>query len=79
VATKKNTDVLLEGVEEKIHTKQENLVKLGMEPRKAWEYANTRKGYWHTANSPILTRTLTNDYLKKIGLISIGERYSLVH
>lgn len=63
----------------KIRTKQENLVKLGLEPRKAREYANTRKSYWHTANSPILTRTLTNDYLKKIGLISVGERYSLVH
>jgi RNA-directed DNA polymerase len=63
----------------KIKTRHDNLVKLGIGDRKAWEYANTRKGYWHTANSPILSRTLTNEYLKKIGFQSISERYSLVH
>jgi hypothetical protein len=34
----------------KISTKHDNLVKLGVENHKAWEYANTRKGYWQTAN-----------------------------
>lgn len=63
----------------KTGTKHANLVKLGMNDRKAWEYANTRKSYWHAANSPILSRTLTNKYLKKIGFISVSERYSLVH
>jgi hypothetical protein len=63
----------------KIKTRHDNLVRLGIGDRKAWEYANTRKGYWHTANSPILSRTLTNEYLKKIGFQSISERYSLVH
>jgi group II intron reverse transcriptase/maturase len=63
----------------KISTKHENLVKFGLESRKAWEFANTRKSYWHTANSPILSRTLTNEYLRKIGFITISERYSLVH
>jgi RNA-directed DNA polymerase len=38
----------------KISTRHENLVRLGVENHKAWEYANTRKGYWQTANSPIL-------------------------
>ena len=63
----------------KIKTKYENLVKLGIEYRKAREFANTRKSYWRIANSPILSRTLTNQYLKKLGFISIKERYSLVH
>lgn len=63
----------------KIRTKYDNLVNLGIESRKAREYANTRKSYWHTANSPILSRTITNEYLRKIGLITISERYSLVH
>lgn len=63
----------------KVKTKHDNLVKLGISKNKAWEYANTRKSYWHTANSPILTRTLTNEHLKKIGFLSISERYSLVH
>ncbi len=37
----------------KIKTKHDNLVKLGVEEQKAWEYANTRKGYWRISNSPI--------------------------
>ena len=63
----------------KVKAKHDNLVKLGIAKSKAWEYANTRKSYWHTANSTILARTLTNEYLKKIGFVSTGERYLLVH
>jgi len=63
----------------KIKTKYDNLVKLGIAKFKAWEFANTRKGYWRISNSPILSRTFTNEYLKKIGLPTIVERYSLVH
>lgn len=63
----------------KIKTKHDNLVKLGIENSKAWEYANTRKGYWRISNSPILSRALTNKYLKEIGLVSISEIYSSVH
>ena len=63
----------------KIRTKHDNILKLGIGKNKAWEYANTRKGYWRIANSPILARTLTNEYLKKIGFVSISERYSLGH
>ena len=63
----------------KIRTKQDNLVKLGIGKSKAWEYANTRKSYWRISNSPILSRTVTNEYLKKRGFPSIAERYSLAH
>lgn len=63
----------------KIKTKYDHLVKLGLVDYKAWQFANTRKGYWHTANSPILSRTLTNKYLKKVGFQTMSERYSLVH
>lgn len=63
----------------KIKTKHDNLVRLGIPNNKAWEYANTRKGYWRISNSPILSRTLTNKYLKEIGLVSISEIYSFVH
>lgn len=63
----------------KTKTKHDNLVKLGILNNKAWEYANTRKGYWRISNSPILSKALTNKYLKEIGLISISEVYSLVH
>jgi RNA-directed DNA polymerase len=60
----------------KISTRHDNLARLGVENHKAWEYANTRKGYWQTANSPILATTLTNEYLEKQGFISILERLS---
>ena len=63
----------------KIGTKHRNLLNLGISRGKAWEYANTRKGYWRTSNSPILSRTLTNAYLEKLGYKSISKRYQLVH
>jgi RNA-directed DNA polymerase len=63
----------------KIKTRHDNLVKLGIDNFKAWEFANTRKGYWRVSGSPILSTTFTNKYLKKLGFQSIAERYSLVH
>jgi len=60
----------------KIKTRHENLVRLGVENKKAWEYANTRKSYWHTAGSYILATTLTNVYLEKQGFVSISKRLS---
>jgi len=62
----------------KIKTKFNNLRKLGIEESKAWEFANTRKGYWRIARSPILQRTITNAKLKKAGLISFTEIYTRV-
>lgn len=63
----------------KIKTRHDNLVRMGIENSKAWEFANTRKSYWRIAGSPILQRTFTNEYLKKLGFQSVAERYSLVH
>jgi len=37
----------------RVRTRGRNLMKLGIVKYKAWEYANTRKGYWRTAKSPI--------------------------
>jgi RNA-directed DNA polymerase len=51
-----------------------NLIKLGTKPHQAWEYANTRKGYWRIARSPILAITLTNKYLEDQGFISLTKR-----
>jgi RNA-directed DNA polymerase len=63
----------------KVKTRYQNLCKLGIDKDKAWEYANTRKGHWRIANSPILSRVLTNERLKKQGFPTITERYLLVH
>ncbi len=59
----------------KVKTKFENLRKLGVAKRKAWEWANTRKSYWHTANSWILTTTLTNARFEKQGYLSFLKYY----
>jgi len=61
----------------KTKTRHDNLVKLGIDNTKAWEFANTRKGYWRISNSPILSRTLTNEYLTKLGFVSLTKRYSI--
>ena len=59
----------------KIKTKQKNLVKLGISKNKSWEWANTRLGYWRIAKSPILSRTLDNQYWLKQGLKSLSLKY----
>lgn len=63
----------------KISTKQRNLVKLGINKHKAWEFANTRKGYWRISNSPILSKSLTNKYLESLGFISLTQTYQMIH
>ena len=45
----------------KVSTKFRNLQKLGISAQKAWEFANTRKGYWRISNSPILSTSITKD------------------
>lgn len=63
----------------RIRTRFRNLQKLGIEKYKAWEFANTRKGYWHTANSPILARTITNNRLKQSGYIFLTDYFRKVN
>lgn len=63
----------------RIKTKLRNLIKLGIPKQKAWEYANTRKGSWRTADSPILHRCITNDRLRQAGYIFFSDYYKTVH
>ncbi|QQZ08368.1 group II intron reverse transcriptase/maturase [Heyndrickxia vini] len=56
-------------------TKIRNLIKLGVPEWKAFEWGNSRKGYWRIANSPILHKTLDNSYWSDRGLKSLQERY----
>jgi len=60
----------------KIRTKQDNLVRLGLDSSKAWEYANSRKGGWSIAGSVVLNRTLSNECLGKLGFPSLSRRLS---
>jgi len=62
----------------RIKTRFRNLQKLGIDKYKAWEYANTRKGYWRTACSPILSRSITNDRLQQASYIFFTDYYRKV-
>jgi len=62
----------------RIRTRGRNLIKLGIDKYKAWEYANTRKGYWRTANSPILAKSITNDRLTLSGYIFFTDYHRKV-
>lgn len=59
----------------KIRTKYKNLRLFGIDKQKAWEYANTRKGYWRISNSPILSKTLTNAYWRNQGYKEFSTYY----
>jgi hypothetical protein len=63
----------------KIRTRFRNLIKLGIAKYKAWEFANTRKGYWHIAHSPILSTSITNDRLLQAGYIFLSCYYRKVN
>lgn len=62
----------------RIRTKQTNLIKLGVRKSKAYEWANTRKGYWHIAKSFPLSTTITNNRLRKSGYILFSDYYQKV-
>jgi len=60
----------------KVRTRFENLKRSGIKEEQAWMWANTRKGYWRTAHSPILSRALSNERFKRAGYLSLTECYS---
>ena len=60
-------------------TRVKNLIKLGMEPWKAYRNGNSSKGYWAVAGSGILTKTITNERLARAGYYSLSDRYESLH
>ena len=63
----------------RIGARHDNLVRLGIPDSKAWEWANSRLGYWRVAGSWILTTSLTNDYLASIGFDNFAKRYEVLY
>lgn len=59
----------------KVKTKHDNLVKLGIEKSKAWEYANTRKSYWRISDTPFMHQVLNNKTLERQGYLSLSSVY----
>lgn len=60
----------------RIRTRGVNLMRAGIDRERAWMWANTRKGYWRVANSPILKRAIPNELIKRAGYLSLMECYS---
>lgn len=56
-------------------TKVKRLQSLGVPKDKAYEWGNSRKGYWRIACSSILHRPLGKNYFDSLGLRSLSERY----
>lgn len=52
-----------------------NLKRCGIAARQAYQWGNTRLGNWRIADSPILTRALSNENLKKAGYITLTDSY----
>lgn len=60
-------------------TKVANLRKLGIPADKAFQWGNSRRGYWRIAGSPVLKRSITNERLAAAGYFSILNYYESLH
>ena len=56
-------------------TRINNLVKLGVSKHKAYQWGNSSLGYCRIAHSPILSTTLNNKYLQKMGYVGFSNYY----
>lgn len=59
----------------KTRTRFKNLRRAGIDEGKAWEWANTRLGYWRIAGSWILTRAIPNALIKEAKYLSMSDLY----
>lgn len=60
-------------------TRIRNLMKMGISKSQAYQWGNTRKGYWRISRSPILTRTLGNKKLIANGYYDLSINYERIH
>ena len=56
-----------------------NLRKLGVPADKAYQWGNSRLGYWRIAGSPVLKCSITNERLAAAGYFSILNYYESLH
>jgi group II intron reverse transcriptase/maturase len=63
----------------RVRTRFSRLKGLGISKEQAWQWANTRKGYWRISGSWILSTTLTNERLAKLGFENFSKRYEALH
>lgn len=59
----------------RIRTRIRELIALGTEKSKAYQFGCTRRGGWRVSHSPILMTTLTKEYLRKLGYTGFTAVY----
>lgn len=62
----------------KPRTKVANLRKLGIPADKAYQWGNSRLGYWRLAGSAVLQRSITNEKLALAGYYDFPAQYELL-
>lgn len=62
----------------KPRTKVANLRKLGIPAGKAYQWGNSRLGYWRLAGSAVLHRSITNEKLARAGYFDFPAHYELI-
>jgi len=63
----------------RIKTRFENLQRCGIEKNQSWQWANTRKSFWRTADSPILHVAISTENLRRSGYPSLYHYYQQLH
>lgn len=56
-------------------TRVRNLRKLGISEWQAYQWGNSRLGYWRIAGSPVLSRSITNEKLVQAGYYDFPAQY----
>ena len=62
----------------RVRTRYRNLRKLGITHENAIKLANSRKGYWRIAETPIINQALSNARLERAGFVSLSGYYKSV-
>ena len=59
----------------RVKTRYKNLIKLGIAKSNAYMFSNTRKSFWRTAKSPILSTSVSNESLQRAGYLFFSTYY----
>lgn len=63
----------------RVRTRFRMLQRCGIERERAWMFANTRKGYWRVAASPVMTKAIRTEQLACKGYLFFSTQYERVH
>jgi len=62
----------------RVRTRFKMLKSLGIHTQQAWKLANTRKGHWRIARSPIMSKSLGNEQIRRLGFLYFSDWYQQI-